>query len=254
MLPQVTVLQAPKKLYELPPLLLRMGLFDTLHITEEDRNRARLYQGENQRKGRARRLRRHRRITRYSLQTTAVIHRASAAEMARIAQLTQKTNQFNLTTRRYAEPEVQSLANDPDGAVYSLSADRFGALGLVGVLFIRFSGDVAHIDTFLMSCRALGRRLEIAMVAHCLADIRTRRPVQRWEAGYNPSPKNAQVADFWPRLGFIEIASVRHGRNSMRARLMPWSKRRRPSSPSNRTDPCRHPKLKTNSSAFCRQC
>nr|WP_316639088.1 HAD-IIIC family phosphatase [uncultured Roseateles sp.] len=211
MLPQVTVLQVPKKLHELPPLLLQTGLFDSLHITDEDRNRARLYQGESQRKS-ARGA--FGDIDEYlqSLQTAATIRLASAAEIPRVAQLTQKTNQFNLTTRRYAEPEVRQLANDPDAAVYSLSArDRFGSLGLVGVLFVRFSDDVARIDTFLMSCRALGRRLEAAMVEHCLADITARRPVLRWEAEYNPSSKNAQVADFWPKQGFAEI-SVTNGR------------------------------------------
>lgn len=205
MLPQVTVLQVPKKLHELPPLLLQGGWFDTLRVTDEDRKRAQLYQGESQRKS-----------TRgafgsiddylQSLQTVAVIRRALPAEIARIAQLTQKTNQFNLTTRRYSEAEVQGFAADAQTAVYSLSVrDRFGTLGLVGALIVRRDADTARIDTFLMSCRALGRRLELAMMAHCMDDLARAWPVTHWQAEYIPTAKNAQVAGFWPLLGFTEV-------------------------------------------------
>ncbi len=207
-LPQVTVLQVPRRLHELPPLLLQDGLFDTLQITDEDRNRAQLYQGESQRKN-ARGA--FGDIDEYlqSLQTVATIHPARAAEIPRIAQLTQKTNQFNLTTRRYAEAEVQALADDPDAAVYALSAgDRFGTLGLVGVLIARRAGTVARIDNFLMSCRALGRRLEQAMVEHCLQDLGERWSVNSVEAEFISTAKNAQVADFWPRMGFAPAGSA----------------------------------------------
>ncbi len=208
MMPQVTVLQVPKKLHELPHLLLRDGLFDTLGFTQEDKERASLYQGESQRKN-ARGA--FGSIDEYiqSLQTVAVIHRASEAEIPRVAQLTQKTNQFNLTTRRYSEQDIKSLVGDKDAAVYSLAAcDRFGTLGLVSVLILRINGAVAKVDTFLMSCRALGRRLEDAMIEHCLADLRATREIVCWEAEYIPTAKNAQVAAFWPRFGFTEVDVV----------------------------------------------
>jgi FkbH-like protein len=217
MLPQVTVLQVPAKIHELPPLLLQAGLFDTLSLTDEDGKRASLYQEDSSRK--AARLG-HVSLDDYlrSLQTVAVVHRARPSEVPRIAQLTQKTNQFNLTTRRYSEQEIHSLLSDSGTVIYSLSVrDRFGALGLVGVLVARFDGESAQIVDFLMSCRALGRRLEEAMVKHCLAEIGATRVVARWEAEYIATSKNAQVADFWPRLGFAEIEAIAGRRRYKRA-------------------------------------
>jgi FkbH-like protein len=205
MLPRVTVLQVPEKLYKLPELLLRDGLFDTLSLTEEDGERAALYRDESQRKN----LRgTYDSLDDYlrSMQTVAVIHRVRPGEIARVAQLTQKTNQFNLTTRRYSEQEIRSLSDDDNAAMFSLTArDRFGSLGLIGVLILRIDGNEAKVDTFLLSCRALGRRLEQAMIEHCLSDLRASRSIVRWVAEYIPTSKNAQVEDFWPRLGFSEI-------------------------------------------------
>ena len=205
MIPQLTVLQVPKKLYELPHLLLCDGLFDTLSFTEEDKGRASLYQGESQRKNASSDFSSIDDFIR-SLQTLAVIHRVSPTEIPRVAQLTQKTSQFNLTTRRYSEEDIRSLIADSNVAVYSLTVrDRFGTLGLVGVLVLRIIDNVAEVDTFLMSCRALGRRLEYAMIEHCLADLRATREIGRCVAEYIPTAKNSQVAEFWPRLGFGEI-------------------------------------------------
>lgn len=208
LLPQVTVLQIPGKLHELPPLLFRDGLFDTLSVTEEDARRTRLYQDQRQRE----QLRcAVASIEDYlkSLQTVARIHRASPGEVPRIAQLTQKTNQFNLTTRRYSEQDVRSFISDDDVAVFSLTArDRFDSLGLVGVLIIVIDGTVAMVDTFLLSCRALGRRLEVAMIEHCLAELRDLRRIEIFRAEYLPTARNAQVADFWPSVGFAAMETA----------------------------------------------
>ena len=230
MLPQVTVLQVPGKVHQLPSLLLRDGLFDTLHVTQEDKSRVRLYQGETQRKTVRSAFGS---LDEYlqSLQTVALIHRATAAELPRVAQLTQKTNQFNLTTRRYAEGELQALSASADTFIYSLTvSDRFGSLGLVGVMILSGSGRTkdleepsavplrrtVSVDAFLLSCRALGRRLELAMVEHCLADVARSSALAvsvlevealEVEAHYLATAKNAQVADFWPRLGFVQTAA-----------------------------------------------
>ncbi len=217
-LPQVTVIQVPGKLHELPSLLLQGGLFDTLSLTREDKGRAQLYQEEGLRKSARIALDD---IDEYlkSLETKAKIHRATAAEVPRIAQLTQKTNQFNLTTRRYTDQDIQILLSDPGSAVYSLSAsDRFGALGLVGVLIAKLDAGVIRVDSFLMSCRALGRRLEIAMVEQCLNELSTIWPVDRCEAEYIETTKNSQVADFWPRMGFATVAAL--GKRNVFARAV----------------------------------
>jgi len=204
LLPGVTVLSVPERLHELPPLLLKQGLFDTLTLTGEDKERARLYQSESQRKSER---------TAYisvddylaSLETVAIIHRALPGEIARVAQLTQKTNQFNLTTRRYSEADVRSFAERADAAVFSLAVkDRFGDLGLVGVMILEREGRKGKVDTLLMSCRVLGRGLEQAMVAHCLEAMTALWPVDVWRGEYIPTKKNMQVADFWPKNGFLQ--------------------------------------------------
>ena len=85
------------------------------------------------------------------------IEPAKTFSIPRIAQLTQRTNQMNLTTRRYTEAEVQALAVDPSWQIFSVAAkDRYGDHGIVGAMFIKTTGDDCHIDTFLMSCRVLG--------------------------------------------------------------------------------------------------
>jgi FkbH-like protein len=207
LLPEVSVLEVPAKLHELPQLVFRDGLFDTLRLTDEDRQRARLYQGETQRKSvRAA----FADIDEYlrSLETVALIQRVRDQDISRVAQLTQKTNQFNLTTRRYAEQEIRSFAERADCAVYSLTArDRFGTLGLVGVMIVMLAERIGRVDTLLLSCRALGRRLEEQMVVHCLNELAASHSVQHWEAEYIATKRNGQVADFWPRLGFSPIAS-----------------------------------------------
>jgi FkbH-like protein len=203
LLPDVTVLSVPEKLHELPPLLLKQGLFDTLALTDEDKRRVQLYRSESQRKsGRAA----YSSVEDYlaSLETVAVIHRMLPREIGRVAQLTQKTNQFNLTTRRYSEADVRSFAERADAAVFTLAVrDRFGDLGLVGVAIFEREGKTGKVDTLLMSCRALGRGLDQALLAYCLKSAASIWDVDCWLAEYIPTKKNMQVADFWPKNGFV---------------------------------------------------
>jgi FkbH-like protein len=213
LLPQVTVLQVPEKLYRLPFLALEQGLFDTIRLTDEDRKRALLYQGESQRKTERGAFAN---VEDYlsSLKTVACIHRARWAEIPRVAQLTQKTNQFNLTTKRYSERDVQAFAERQDAAVFTLSVhDRFGDLGLVSVLILERSGAVGRIDSFLMSCRVLGRGLECAILTHCLDIMGSTWNIDTWQAEYIPTRKNMQVADFWSMNGFVQ-AGEEEGRRT----------------------------------------
>ena len=223
MVPEVTVLQVPEKLHLLPTLPLRDELFDTLGTTDEDRNRTRMYQSDVKR---VHTRRSFETVEGYlvSLETVARIHPARPDEFARLAQLTQKSNQFNLTTRRYSESDIRSFAEDQESAVYSLAVrDKFGDLGIVGVLIAGRTGTVGRIDSFLMSCRVIGRDLEFAMVSGCLARLRSVWGVERWEAEYIPTRKNAQVADLWLRSGFTETTNI-EGRKtySLDARMHQW--------------------------------
>jgi FkbH-like protein len=206
MLPEVTVLPIPEQLYRLPQLLVRDGLFDTLAISDEDRKRAQLYKSENQRK-KARGSFQNIEDYLESLEIVAEIRKPRPGEIARVAQLTQKTNQFNLTTRRYSEEDIARLVACEDTAVYSLTArDKFGALGLVGVFIAKREGRFGSIDSYLLSCRALGRDLEMAFLSRVVGELERQWGVEGWRAEYRRTSKNAQVADFWDRSGFAPTA------------------------------------------------
>lgn len=205
-LPEVAVLPVPPQAYNLPRLLYSYGCFDTLGVSAEDRQRTQMY-----REARERDLARpdFSDLDGYlrSLTLTAEIHRASPDTLGRIAQLVAKTNQFNLTTHRYSEAEVARFAADPDWAVFGMSAaDRFGDLGLIAALIAQRRGSWAVVDTLLMSCRALGRRLEVAFVDRCLAALDAAWRPTEWTAEYIRTPKNSQVERFWDGMGF-EVAS-----------------------------------------------
>lgn len=204
-LPEVTVLQVPEKLYAYPQLLFKDGLFDTLHISKEDKQRTAMYRAEVQRKQEKSRFTN---LEEYfaSLELVATIHPVKGHEINRVAQLTQKTNQFNLTTRRYSEKDIRNFCSDPAWIVYALSVkDKFGDYGLTGVLIAKHENEKGVIDSLLLSCRILSRRLEIALVDYCLRDLENKWNIESWAAEYIPTKKNQQVADFWVRIGFTQL-------------------------------------------------
>ena len=207
MLPDVTVLQVPEKLFTYPQLLNRDGLFDTLALSAEDRQRSQMYRNEAKRRYAQAKFET---LDHYlaSLSLTITVHRIKREEVPRVAQLTQKTNQFNLTTRRYSEAKIAALSTNPDWAVISLFVrDKFGESGLTGVLIATREGGTGIIDSFLMSCRILGRNIEKSFVAEALAILERTWRIKAWRAEYIPTPKNQQVAEFWPSIGFHEIDS-----------------------------------------------
>jgi FkbH-like protein len=137
----------------------------------------------------------------------AEIGRADEMTMPRISQLTQKTNQFNLTTRRYTEGDIRSFADNSDMDVFSLRLrDRVSDLGLIGVAIVRYHRDQAEIDSFLLSCRAIGRGAEEALLAHLLHTAHA-RGCRRVIGHYRFTKKNGQVADFYPRQKFRLIGA-----------------------------------------------
>jgi len=144
-----------------------------------------------------------------SLEMTAEIEPFSRIYLERIAQLINKTNQFNLTTRRYTPAEVEAIAGDPMFVtLYGRLTDKFGDNGLVSVLVGQRVEDTLRMDLWLMSCRVLNREMELAMfdalVEQCQA-----RGIRKITGVYVPSKKNSIVADHYPKLGF-----VRTGENS----------------------------------------
>lgn len=137
-----------------------------------------------------------------SLDMVLEVRFADAFAIPRIAQLTQKTNQFNLTTRRYSDAEIKELSEQDGADVITLRlADRFGDAGLVGVCILRYGGQQVVFDTFLLSCRVLGRGVEDAFLVQCLRRARL-RGCRTALGECRPTLKNAQVEDFYPRHGF----------------------------------------------------
>jgi FkbH-like protein len=124
------------------------------------------------------------------------------ATAERAAQLTQKTNQFNLTTRRYNAAELLRVADGPDAQVFTVRVrDCYGDNGLTGLAIVRDTARASEIDTFLLSCRVLGRGVEAALLAF-LCD-RARGLGRREIRGrFIPTRKNAPAADLFPSHGF----------------------------------------------------
>ena len=127
--------------------------------------------------------------------------------LARVAQLTQKTNQFNVTTRRYSEAQIAEMAKRPDWHIFSIKVrDRFGDHGLVGVAITHDEAEQCEIDTFLFSCRVIGRTVETALLAH-IAKSAAERGCKRLVGWFLPTKKNAPARDFYPQHGFVREQS-----------------------------------------------
>lgn len=201
-LPEVTTLHVSRsKPYENRGLLSHAGWFDTHSLTEEDRVRNKMYLSEVARKNfSASNIS----ISQYlmSLEINLFIEPVTEAQLDRATQLCQRTNQFNLTTKRYSRTELAMfLASSTATLLLLRLSDRFGDYGYVGFCLLTHDGESAHIDTFLMSCRALGRQVETAFLALC-TEAASGNGASIITADYVPTVKNAQVADFYQRHGF----------------------------------------------------
>jgi len=137
-----------------------------------------------------------------SLAMEATISEFTSVDVPRLSQLINKSNQFNLTTRRRSEAEVIAVMNDPGHIGYSVRLkDRFGDHGLISIVIGKKTGDTMHIDTWIMSCRVLKRQVE-EEVLNELARLARARGCARLEGVYLPTAKNEMVRDFYPRMGF----------------------------------------------------
>lgn len=204
-LPQVATIYLGKEPSAFARLLNVGAYFDSLTLSVEDRIRTQLYHSEAQREElRESATSLHSYLT--QLQIVASIGTGDNVSIPRIAQLTQKTNQFNLTTRRYNEGEIRALCADPTVDVFCMKLrDRVSDLGLVGVAIIRYEAKKAHIDTFLLSCRALSRGAEDCLLFHCLRSAAA-RGAEQVLGRYTRTSKNEQVADFFSRCNFANLS------------------------------------------------
>lgn len=127
--------------------------------------------------------------------------------LPRVVQLINKTNQFNLTTRRRNRSELEAFLADPANIHFRVRlSDRFGDHGLIAVVLGRVADSVLEIDTFLMSCRVIGRGVERAIAGE-IAGIAGHRGAERVRGFYRPTDRNGMVADLYPRLGFVDAGT-----------------------------------------------
>ena len=200
-LPAVRSLQVPAEIEALPDLLAETGWFRMIRVTSDDRLRTERMQVESQRASAATTMSHTEFLMSLGLQIRLM--RVGPSELGRTAQLTNKTNQFNVTTIRRSDAEIAALLDDPDWRVHAVAAhDRFGDYGIIGVVISRWATGWWQLDTVLMSCRVLGRGVETAMLAGVVADLRSDRPGDV-RATYVDSGRNHLVASLFPDHGFV---------------------------------------------------
>ncbi|MEF8746799.1 MAG: HAD-IIIC family phosphatase [Candidatus Accumulibacter propinquus] len=209
-LPMVTVIHLPNRPELYVDALCAEGFFDTVGLSEEDRRRGHLYQ----QRARAETLRlASSNIEDYywDLAMELSIARVRQTSLARTAQLTQKTNQFNVTTIRYSEAELAERMTDPDWLVITVGVrDRFGDNGIVGVMIARAVEDRLDINTFLLSCRVIGRTVESAMLAY-LCDAAWERGLKKLWGRILATEKNLPVRDVFEKHGFSKLSEDEFG-------------------------------------------
>ena len=200
-LPDVLTVDLPKDPSLLAPILMNMNDFNVLKITEEDTKRGEMYLQQNKRKKLAESA-----ITLEDflekLDMKIKIKKADKFTIPRISQLTLKTNQFNLTTNRYQEEEIRKFSQDSNMLVgCSQVEDKFGDNGITSAFIIKKNDSEWTVDTFLLSCRIMGRRIEDVIMGYILNEARKQK-IAKVIAQYIPTKKNKPCEDFLPSLGF----------------------------------------------------
>jgi FkbH-like protein len=201
MLPEVEAVQMPADPAEYPGALGRLTLFERAAVLDEDRTKADQYR-ENREREDLRTAAGDLSAYLESLGTELEIRRARPDDLPRVHQLFTKTNQFNLTTLRYTQTDVERLAASPDHELWIARArDRFGDLGTIAVMLLACEAGALHVDSFLMSCRAMGRGIETALANHLKSRLHE-TGARELRACYLPTAKNQPVERLYEEQGF----------------------------------------------------
>lgn len=191
-------------------VLDRGGYFEVTSLSDDDRKRNEMYQANLKREQQQASFADYADYLR-SLEMTGVVRPFEPVYMGRIAQLTNKSNQFNLTTQRFTQAQIEQMAADEKYiTLYGKLADKFGDNGVVSVVIAEKDGNCAHIRLWLMSCRVLKRDMELAMLdglaERCLAE-----GISTLYGYYYPTAKNNMVREFYGQLGFERISEDEAG-------------------------------------------
>jgi FkbH-like protein len=218
LVPEVAVPELPEDVAEIPRVLERYRYFQVISLGTEDLKRTEYYRADALRKSAqsssgdmAAYLR--------SLDMAAKIRPIDEVTLERSVQLVQRSNQFNLTTRRRTAAEVLALLNDESWVTRTVSlVDRFGDNGLVSVLLARVTGQVLEIDTWLMSCRVLKRGVEQLLMNH-LHRLALARGIRVIRGDYIPTSKNTLVRNHYADLGFTCVQTGALGQTSWESKI-----------------------------------
>ena len=222
MLPQVKTVHLPSEVAYYESTLRRLNDFDQVSITAEDRQRGQMYRQTAQRVTLQEQMEDVEDFYR-QLDMKASVAVDDPTCRQRAAQLTQRTNQFNMTTVRLTEAQIDEVIADPDRSLYLLSLkDRFGDNGNIGLAIISRQSEQAQIDLFLMSCRVLGRTVEQAFLSWIAQQEKSRGLIQL--VGLcQPSPKNGPFLNFYKKWGMsLWEKDEQSGREKWSVALSEW--------------------------------
>jgi FkbH-like protein len=215
-LPQVSVPELPEDVAGYVRSIAEGGYFESVGFTQDDHNRAAQYAANSERevlRSNAQSIEDFRRDLGMIMQLGPF----TQMDLARVGQLINKTNQFNLSVRRYAQQEIEAIAQD-DGCLtlqFRLH-DRFGDNGLIAAMICRTgAGATLQLETWVMSCRVFGRDVEMEIM-NAAVDAARSRGFQTIETNYVQTSKNGLIRDLLPRLSFVEAENAAADSNSSR--------------------------------------
>jgi FkbH-like protein len=204
-IPEVTVVDLPKDSALYVKTLTNLRLFDSMSITKEDEQKGQMYAEEKNRRKLAHETMD---LTEYlrKLNVTVVFDKINPVIIPRVAQLTQKTNQFNMTTKRYTEEIISQLVKDNNYQVIAINvADKFGDNGLTGVAIVEKKDKrIWRIDSFLLSCRIIGKKVEETLLAYIIKVAKSNK-AHFLRGEFIPSKKNKLAEEFYQKCGFKKL-------------------------------------------------
>ena len=201
-LPEVLVVNLPKDSSQYSQIITEMKEFDVLKITEEDTKRGGMYLGQKKRKELEGKIGDFNEFLK-QMDIVVNVKKADSFSIPRISQLTLKTNQFNLTTKRYQEEEIRKFSSSDNNIVECVQvSDKFGDNGITGTYIVEKKNDEEWIiDTFLLSCRIMGRGVEEMMMNQIIEKAKL-SGIKRLKGQFIPTAKNKPAENFYEKLGF----------------------------------------------------
>lgn len=191
-------------------ILDKNGYFEAVSLSQDDKNRNEMYKANALRKSQEENFGDYREFLK-SLEMKGAIASFDSVHFARIAQLTNKSNQFNLTTRRFTQAQIEQIAGNPGYiTLYGRLVDKFGDNGVVSLVIGRIEEETLHVELWLMSCRVLKRDMEYAMMDELARECQ-KHGIQRIIGYYYPTAKNGMVRSFYELQGFTKVKEDEEG-------------------------------------------